>query len=81
MTTVVIAGNHREYEHWLREQGIDPRSREYVYVNRPDCRLDGLRIDRVERIGTWYKLPHLDRLAAHIRARLTKEATDAVDAG
>lgn len=51
---LVIAGNHRQYEQWMREQNLCRRTARYVYSNE---HLMGFDNCHYVRVGEWWLNP------------------------
>ncbi len=53
-TKIVIAGNYRQYLHYLRENELSPRDARYCCEVE---QLRGLRKVEIVRYGTWWENP------------------------
>jgi hypothetical protein len=57
---LVIAGNHAEFQHWVRATGADPQRCRYVHEIH---HAQGMRGAEVICVGTYWRNPLHDRVA------------------
>lgn len=67
MRTAVIAGTYSQFLDWCRERGLNPRSRDLIFVLSADW-LQGQRDLEVVRTGTWADRRDLDEIEDMLRA-------------
>lgn len=73
---IVIAGNYRQYQNYLRENNLTPQ--EAKYVSTPE-QLHGLRDVEVVKVGEWWLNPCADDDYLKIIERPTQRPPDAGD--
>jgi hypothetical protein len=67
---IVIAGNYRQYQNYLRENNLTPQQARYV--DTPE-KLRGLRDVEVVRVGEWWLNPCADDDYLEIIQRPTED--------
>ena len=76
MTTLIIAGNHRQYDNWIAEKryygGFSFRIGDYQYVSSSD-RLRGRSDPKGVFIGTWYERSDIREILTMLLAMTRKD--------
>ena len=65
----ILAGNHREYLHWCKENKCPPFGQDYFYLDDISS-IRGHHGIEIERYGTFYKRPDIEELEFEIMARI-----------
>ncbi|WP_327335834.1 hypothetical protein OG384_04170 [Streptomyces sp. NBC_01324] len=73
----VVAETVRDFEAWCRDNQRRPRDPKVRHVTRPD-QLRGVRCQRVELCGRYWRIPHWPELANIIRAHEMLADADAL---
>ena len=68
-TIAIIAGNHRQFTHFLEGQYGPGTTIRYIEADRAE-KLQGLRIDDILTVGTWYERKDAHDVLSLAKARL-----------